>query len=124
MHGPPLRWIRPTVGAFQVLSTSLYHLALIAFPPNADALYDEALATAEAAVRLAPDLDYAYWARALVLGARGEISHAINDFEQAIELNPNCSLAYGSMAFALIRAGRFQELLDRSDHDCAAVEPV
>jgi adenylate cyclase len=100
--------------AFQVLSSALYHRASTTFPPNADVLFMEALATADKAVSLTPDLDYAFWARGLALGAHGEVGRAINDFERAIEINPNCSLAYGSMAFALIRAGRFQESFDAS----------
>ncbi|MEO5615985.1 MAG: adenylate/guanylate cyclase domain-containing protein [Cypionkella sp.] len=100
--------------AFQVLSSALYHQASTTFPTNADMLFDEALEAAKEAVILTPDLEYAFWARGLALGAHGEVASAINDFERAIELNPNCSLAYGSMAFALVRAGRFQESLDAS----------
>lgn len=75
------------------------------FPANAEAMFDRALDLAETAVRLAPKDETAYWARGLVLTHRLQLQRAIADFERAIEINPNYSVAWGCLSSAQGLAG-------------------
>ena len=61
---------------------------------------------AERAVRLNNDDEYSHWILGLLLMANRDYDKAIAELERAIEINPNCSLAYGSLATVLNHAGQ------------------
>ena len=49
--------------------------------------------------------EYSHWTLGLRKMINGEYDKAIAEMEHAIEINPNCSLAYGSLATVLNFAG-------------------
>ena len=61
---------------------------------------------AERAVRLDNNNEYSHWTLGLLKMLNGEHDKAIAELEHAIEINPNCSLAYGSLATAQNYAGQ------------------
>ena len=91
--------------AYRILSIALYHVAYMTYPLDADAMFDRALELAERAVRLAPKDETGYWARGLVLAHRQQLGRAISDYQRALEINPNYSVAWGCLSSAQGLAG-------------------
>lgn len=101
--------------ANMVLAHCLYHQAVINAPDNTDDLLRDSLKYAETAVKLGPNSEYAYWVRALAVSARGDFNRAISDLERAIEINPNCSVAHGSLGTVLARAGYPEKAIEKTN---------
>jgi adenylate cyclase len=77
---------------------------------------EEAIADAREAMRLDDRDKYTQWTYGNVLmGLLGRREDAIAAYQQALEINPNFSLAYGSLGTTLAWAGR-------SDESIATVE--
>ncbi|MEM9062022.1 MAG: LuxR C-terminal-related transcriptional regulator [Pseudomonadota bacterium] len=56
--------------------------------------------------------EYAQWALGITCWMVGKHDDGIAALERAVELNPNCSLAYGSLGSALAYAGRGAEAIE------------
>jgi adenylate cyclase len=70
---------------------------------------------AERAVRLNDNDEYSHWILGLLQMADGEFDKAIAELRRAIEINPNCSLAYGSLATVLNHAGQPGEAITNNE---------
>ena len=66
----------------------------------------ESYALARKAVTLNDRDEYAHWILGFIQLWRRNYDDAIGELERAIELNPNCSLAYGSLGTVLSYAGQ------------------
>lgn len=100
--------------AHQALSTALWHLAWMALAEDCPAALSRARHHAEEAVRLDPHNEYAHWCLGLALLADGEHDKAISQLERALEINPNCCLARGSLATVQYHAGYPEEAISNN----------
>ncbi|MEM7212981.1 MAG: tetratricopeptide repeat protein [Pseudomonadota bacterium] len=66
---------------------------------------------AKRATVLAETNEYAHWAHGISCWMIGRHHEAADALERAVELNPNCSLAYGSLGSALAYLGRPEEAI-------------
>ncbi|HEX6111549.1 MAG TPA: tetratricopeptide repeat protein [Geminicoccaceae bacterium] len=92
--------------AHQALAVALWHLAWMGFVEDAPTILVQGRRMAERAVRLNDNDEYSHWILGLLQMADGEFDKAIAELRRAIEINPNCSLAYGSLATVLNHAGQ------------------
>ena len=71
---------------------------------------DEALAAANRALEIEPNDELSQWVFGLIIGILyDETARACSALRQAIELNPNFSLGYGSLGTIFALAGRLDE---------------
>jgi len=101
--------------AHQALAVHLWHLAWMGFAEDTHATLAEGRRMAERAVRLNDGDEYSHWILGLLQMANGEYDKAIAELERAIEINPNCSLAYGSLATTLNHAGCPEEAVSYNE---------
>ncbi|PVE20525.1 hypothetical protein DC522_31820 [Microvirga sp. KLBC 81] len=100
----------------QIVATATYHLVYMGFASDPAVMREEAVAEARQAIRLDDRDEYTQWTYGNVLmGLLGRREEAIAAYQQALETNPNFSLAYGSLGTTLAWAGR-------SDESIATVE--
>jgi TolB-like protein/class 3 adenylate cyclase len=97
--------------AHLVLSVILYHDALMGFANDIQTTRDTAHQHALRATRLDDQNEYAHWALGLSCFGLARHEEAIRALERALELNPNCSVAYGSLGTALNLVGRPDEAI-------------
>jgi TolB-like protein len=95
--------------AHLVLSIIHYHDALMGFTSDEQTSLDTAHKLALRATRLDDQNEYARWALGLSYWGLAMHTESIAAFERALELNPNCSLAYGSLGTVLSLVGRVDE---------------
>lgn len=94
----------------QIIATATYHLVYMGFASDPAAMREEAIAEAREAMRLDDRDEYTQWTYGNVLmGLLGRQEEAIAAYQQALEINPNFSLAYGTLGTTLAWAGRFDE---------------
>jgi adenylate cyclase len=85
------------------------------FAPDAAAAQEEAIKTAETAVTLDHSDEFAHWILGAVYGQHlGRYEAAFAEFRQALEINPNFSLAYGSYGTTLAYAGFADEAIEKT----------
>ncbi|MFD1159010.1 LuxR C-terminal-related transcriptional regulator [Roseovarius aestuarii] len=98
--------------ANMVLSLIHHHTALMGYASDTQ----ETMRTAYALGRRATELDdrneYAHWAFGISGWGLNKHDESIVALERAVELNPNCSLAYGSLGTALGLVGRTEEAIN------------
>ena len=70
---------------------------------------------AECAVRLNDNDEYSHWILGLLQMVNAEYDKAISELKRAIEINPNCSLAYGSLATVLNHTGQPDEAVANNE---------
>ena len=92
--------------ANQMLASALFHRAWMGFSEKGAADFERGRKFAERAVKRSPRSEYAHWILGMFRLVHDEHEMAIAEMEQAIEINPNCSLAYGSLATILNFAGQ------------------
>ena len=83
------------------LACVLFHQVWMGQASDNKATISEAYKLAKKAIELDEYNEYAHWILGLIQFNRGKQDMSIAAFERAIELNPNCSLAYGSLGTAL-----------------------
>ena len=83
------------------LSSVLFHQVWMGYVSDNDAVIPEAYKLAKTAIGLDEYNEYAHWALGLIQLIRGKRDIAIAELKRAVELNPNCSLAYGSLGTVL-----------------------
>ena len=76
------------------------------------AMAKAAYIAAKRATELESRNEYAHWALGITCWQNGNHEEGIAALEHAIELNPNCSLAYGSLGSALAYVGRTEEAIE------------
>ncbi|MEO0329709.1 MAG: adenylate/guanylate cyclase domain-containing protein [Pseudomonadota bacterium] len=82
----------------QALASGLFHQAWMGFAPDPSESYERALKFSERSVRSSPNNEYARWILGMLRLVHGEHDKAIAELTSAIEINPNCSIAYGALA--------------------------
>jgi adenylate cyclase len=107
----------------QLLAAAEYHLALMGFSDDQDASLSKALRGIKEAIRLDGGDEYSHWLLGAIAGnGLGQHDRAVTAFRQALELNPNFSLAIGSLGFALALAGKVDESIRNSEF-CIRLNP-
>ncbi len=94
-----------------VLSVIHYHSVILGFTSEPVKTATLAYELGRRATRLDDRNKYAQWALGLSCFALQRHDEAITALEQAVELNPNCSVAYGSLGTALGLVGRVDEAI-------------
>lgn len=97
--------------ANMVLSLINHHIAILGFTPLPGPAMETAYALGRRATRLADRNEYVHWALGIRCWELHRLDEGIAALERAVELNPNCSLAYGSHGTALAIAGRAQDAI-------------
>ncbi len=97
--------------AHLVLSLIHYHDAHMGFVNDKQTSRTTAYQLALRATRLDNQNEYAHWALGLSYWALARHEEMIAALERAVELNPNCSVAYGSLGTALCLVGRIDEAI-------------
>ncbi len=94
-----------------VLSLIHHHIAIMGFSDDQPTNMKIAYELGRRATRLDDQNEYAQWA--LGISCFGLLKHeeSITALERAVELNPNCSVAYGSLGTALGLVGRVDEAI-------------
>jgi adenylate cyclase len=78
-----------------LLAGVLTHQLFMGYVSDTTTIVSEALDLAKRAVSLDENHEYAHFALGNIQAYRGKLHLAIEEFNRAIELNPNCSHAYG-----------------------------
>jgi TolB-like protein/DNA-binding CsgD family transcriptional regulator len=92
--------------ANMVLSLINHHIAILGFAPDPGPAMEAAYALGRRATQLDDRNEYAHWALGISCWGLHRLDEGIAALERAVELNPNCSLAYGSLGTALAIAGK------------------
>ncbi|MEL7282441.1 MAG: tetratricopeptide repeat protein, partial [Pseudomonadota bacterium] len=82
----------------QALASGLFHQAWMGFASDPTASYARALKFAERSARASRNNEYAHWILGMLRLVHGEHDKAIAELTLAIDINPNCSIAYGALA--------------------------
>jgi adenylate cyclase len=97
--------------ASRLLAIAIVHRMYFDFIPYDRTIAAEALDHARRAAA-APDADeYSYWVLGGTYLFNREHEKALRAFDRALEINPNCSLAYGSKGTVLAWAGQADEAI-------------
>lgn len=72
---------------------------------------DQAIRCFNEAIRLAPNLAYAYYGRGFSLRRKGDLMGSIKDFDEAIRLDPNYAESYAERGTASYDAGEYRAAL-------------
>ncbi|SEL96477.1 TolB amino-terminal domain-containing protein [Roseovarius azorensis] len=97
--------------ATMVLSLIQHHTALMGYAEDARATITEAYELGRRATELDERNEYAHWAFGISGWGLHKHDESIVALQRAVELNPNCSLAYGSLGTALGLVGRSEEAI-------------
>jgi TolB-like protein/DNA-binding CsgD family transcriptional regulator len=101
--------------ANMVLSLINHHIAILGFAPDPRPAMEAAYALGRRATQLDGRNEYAHWALGISCWGLHRLDEGIAALERAVELNPNCSLAYGSLGTALAIAGRTAEAITNQE---------
>ena len=101
--------------AHLVLSLIYHHEMHMGFASGCRATQIKAHELALRATRLDGKNEYAHWALGISCWGVNDLKGSIAALERAVELNPNCSLAYGSLGTAMSFAGRIEEAIAYSE---------
>jgi adenylate cyclase len=92
-----------------------YHDAILGFVEDFESSSTMARQLALRATRLDEKNEYTHWALGLSCLALARHEESIAALERAIELNPNCSVAFGSLGTALNLVGRVEEAIKNQE---------
>jgi len=101
--------------AHLVLSLIYHHETHMGFASGCRATQIKAHELALRATRLDDKNEYAHWALGISCWGVDDLKGSIAALERAVELNPNCSLAYGSLGTAMSLAGRVDDAIACSE---------
>jgi TolB-like protein/DNA-binding CsgD family transcriptional regulator/Tfp pilus assembly protein PilF len=94
-----------------VLALIHHHIAIMGHTDDYLGTIAIARDLARHATRLDDQNEYAHWAFGISCWGLSRYDESITALERAVELNPNCSLAYGSLGTALSLVGRVDEAI-------------
>jgi adenylate cyclase len=101
--------------AHQLLASVLIHQAQMGYVSGWDATISKAYELAKRAVALDGRNEYAHWILGFIELWRRNHDMAIAELNRAVELNPNCSLAYGSLGTVLSYSGEPDESIKNNE---------
>ena len=95
---------------YEVLAAIQMHFVYMGFAAEPEALAQDAFANIRRALELGGASEYSHWVHGTVIGFLfGKPEQACAALRQAIDLNPNFSLAYGTLGTMLVLAGKPDE---------------
>ena len=94
-----------------MLSLINHHIAIMGFVPDVQPAMETAYALARRATQLDDRNEYAHWALGISCWGLLKYDEALAALERAVALNPNFSLAYGSLGTLLGILGRSEEAI-------------
>ncbi|MFT6076373.1 MAG: TolB-like protein/DNA-binding CsgD family transcriptional regulator [Yoonia sp.] len=97
--------------ANMVLSLINHHVALMGFAADTMLAMEAAYALGRRAIQLDDRNEYAHWALGISCWGLHKHDESIVALERAVDLNPNCSLAYGSLGTLYGLVGRTDEAI-------------
>ena len=100
--------------AHWLLGSIFYHQALMGYSTDQDKDLEEGYRLTRKAVALNEHNEYAHWILGLVELRRGDRQRSISEHRRALELNPNCALAYGGLGNAMCYSGNTEESIENS----------
>ncbi|MCR9109126.1 MAG: LuxR C-terminal-related transcriptional regulator [Rhodobacteraceae bacterium] len=101
--------------ANMVLSLVNHHIAIMGFAPDVKPAMETAYALARRATLLDNRNEYAHWALGISCWGLLKYDESLAALERAVALNPNCSLAYGSLGTLFAILGRSDEAIAHQD---------
>jgi adenylate cyclase len=93
-----------------MLAGVLIHQVFMGYRSDDDLIIHEAFEIAKRAVSLDDKSEYAHWTLGLIQYHRSKYDLAISEVKRAIELNPNCSLAYGVLGNLLAEKDPYESI--------------
>jgi TolB-like protein/DNA-binding CsgD family transcriptional regulator/Tfp pilus assembly protein PilF len=97
--------------ANMILSLINHHIAIMGFVPDVRPAMETAYALAQRATQLDDRNEYAHWALGISCWGLLKYDESLAALERAVALNPNCSLAYGSLGTLLGILGRSDDAI-------------
>ena len=97
--------------AHQLLAICHHHMAYFGYAEDWLATVELAHREARRAVEIYEPDEYSHWILGSTLVLKRDHERAIAEYTRALEINPNCSMAYGSMGTGLAWAGKWEEAL-------------
>ena len=97
--------------ANMILSLINHHIAIMGFVPNVGPAMETAYALARRATQLDDRNEYAHWALGISCWGLLKYDESLAALERAVALNPNCSLAYGSLGTLFGILGRSEDAI-------------
>ena len=97
--------------ANMVLSLINHHVALMGYATDTKLAMEAAYALGRRAIQLDDRNEYAHWALGISCWGLHKHEESIVALERAVDLNPNCSLAYGSLGTLYGLVGRTDEAI-------------
>ena len=101
--------------AHYFLAGVLIHQSFMGYASDKKKTSSEAYELAKRAITLDERNEYAHWVMGMIDLYRGNHNKAIAEYQRAIELNPNCSLAYGSLGTAFNYIGEFDKSIRNNE---------
>ena len=101
--------------AHRLLAGVLFHQVWMGYTSDNQESISEAYHLGKKAIGLDEYDEYAHWILGLIQLFRGKRDMAIAELKRAIELNPNCSLAYGSLGTVLSIIGEPDESIRNNE---------
>ena len=100
----------------RMLAVSTYHQVYMGFVPWTDAAIDYISSHARLSIE-AEDVDeYSHWAMECAFLLKKEHAHAMASLRRALDINPHCSLAHGSIGTVLAWAGESDSAIKSNEH--------
>ena len=101
--------------AHYLLASTITHQVIMGYRSDGELVIPEAYELAKKAVSLDDTSEYAHWTLGYIQYYRRKPDLAIAELRYAIELNPNCSLAYGSLGSILCEFGDPEESIKNNE---------
>jgi TolB-like protein len=101
--------------ANHLLASTIIHRAQMGFIADKKAAISESYVLAERAIVLDEHNEYAHWSLGFIQLWRRNHELAVAELKRAIELNSNCSLAYGSLGTVLSYSGEPDESIKNNE---------
>lgn len=101
--------------ANMVLSLINHHIASMGFATDYRATAEAAYALGRRATQLDDRNEYAHWALGISCWGLEKFEQSVIALERAVELNPNCSVAVGSLGTCLALIGRPEEAIAKQE---------
>ena len=92
--------------AHRMVAVALYHQMYMGFIPWTELTVDDVYAHGKLSVESEDTDEYSHWAMACAHLLRTQHERALASLRRALEINPNCSLAHGSIGTVLAWAGQ------------------
>jgi adenylate cyclase len=101
--------------AHHLLASTIIHRAQMGYIVDKEAAISESYELAKRAIVLDERNEYAHWGFGLIQLWRRKHELAVAELKRAIELNPNCSLAFGTLGTVLSYSGEPDESIKNNE---------